>query len=243
MDKNTIVVVILCIAAVGLAGCTQNAAPPVTPVPTTLLPVQSETTVSADAQTCSADSDCVPVQCCHPTSCVNKASISRVCNLMCTQGCTGPLDCGAGSCGCGSNGKCTVVPAPTGTPSIVSKTSVSLAASPRQYSLSMSSVPGIGITATGNGFDAGRSRFVWTATYGHFLSWGAVNYTPTDVGNPATNHGEKLYWTYTQQPASTTEPVLITVTATDPATGRILGTADLVIDWDGTNGVILKSVL
>ena len=242
MDKNTVVVVILCIAALVIAGCTQTAHPPATPVPTTLPPAPTETTIAADAQTCTADADCVPVQCCHPTSCVNKASISRVCNLMCTQGCTGPLDCGAGSCGC-TNGKCSVVPAPTGTPSIVSKTSVTLTASPRQYSSSMSSVPGVGISVSANGFDARNAQFLWNASYGKFLSWGAVNYTPNDVGNPATNHGEKLYWSYTQQPASTAEPVLITVTATDTATGRIMGTADLTLDWDGANGVILKSLL
>jgi hypothetical protein len=107
----------------------------------------------------------------------------------------------------------------------------------------MSSVPGVGIGVSANGFEARRAQFLWTASYGKFLFWGAENYTPTDVGNPVTNHGEKLYWTYTQQPASTSDPVLITVTATDQATGRVMGTADLTLDWEGTNGVILKSLL
>lgn len=61
-----------------------------------------------DNTTCQSDSDCVSAQCCHPTSCINKA-YKGVCNLLCTQVCQGPLDCGAGRCGCVNN-KCTVIP-------------------------------------------------------------------------------------------------------------------------------------
>jgi len=242
MGKSAFTVVLLCIAAVILAGCTTTSPPPATPVPTTIPQVTTVPTTAADTLECTTDADCVPVQCCHPTSCVNKAAITRVCNLMCTQGCEGPLDCGAGSCGC-TNGKCAVVPAPAGTPSMVTKTSITLTASPRQYSNLMSSVPGIGISVSANGFDGARAQFLWNASYGKFLSWGAVNYTPTEVGNPVTNHGDKLYWTYIQQPALPAEPVLITVTASDPVTGRILGTSELTLDWDVNNGVLLKSLL
>jgi hypothetical protein len=58
---------------------------------------------------CTTDSDCVPAQCCHPTSCMNKA-YKHVCTLLCTASCEGPIDCGAGSCGC-VNGRCSVGPA------------------------------------------------------------------------------------------------------------------------------------
>jgi hypothetical protein len=58
--------------------------------------------------TCIDDSDCVGATCCHPTSCINKA-YKGVCNLLCTQVCQGPLDCGAGHCGCVNN-RCTVIP-------------------------------------------------------------------------------------------------------------------------------------
>jgi hypothetical protein len=66
------------------------------------------TTVLPSAQSCITKDDCVPAQCCHPTTCINKAN-KGVCNLMCTMSCEGPIDCGAGSCGC-INGKCSVVP-------------------------------------------------------------------------------------------------------------------------------------
>jgi hypothetical protein len=56
---------------------------------------------------CNSDYDCVPAQCCHPTSCIN-INYKGVCNLLCTQDCSGPLDCGAGFCACVDK-KCSVV--------------------------------------------------------------------------------------------------------------------------------------
>lgn len=57
---------------------------------------------------CQQDSDCAPVCGCHSNSCtpvINKTECERV---LCTQDCSGPLDCGAGYCGC-VNGKCRVI--------------------------------------------------------------------------------------------------------------------------------------
>jgi len=87
------------------SGCTAGNLPVVTVSPTQTPVV---TTAPATEQSCMTDDDCVPAQCCHPTSCTNKAN-KGVCNLQCTMSCEGPIDCGAGSCGC-VNGKCSVVP-------------------------------------------------------------------------------------------------------------------------------------
>jgi hypothetical protein len=106
----------------------------------------------------------------------------------------------------------------------------------------MSSTPGIGITVEANGFDADRSLFVWNATHGNFFTWGPLNYTVNEVGNPVTNHGEKLYWSFTQKPASILEPVVITVTATDATTGRMMGSSNVVLVWEGDNAVMLKNI-
>ena len=57
---------------------------------------------------CTQYSDCVPAQCCHPTSCINK-EYKEVCDVFCTASCEGPIDCGAGHCGC-VNGQCEVIP-------------------------------------------------------------------------------------------------------------------------------------
>jgi polar amino acid transport system substrate-binding protein len=63
-----------------------------------------------EIRTCGEDSDCVPEQCCHPTSCIN-AAYKGVCTELCTLECRGPIDCGAGHCGC-EDGACQVVSGP-----------------------------------------------------------------------------------------------------------------------------------
>jgi len=68
----------------------------------------STTTTTLPAEACTVDSDCMTSSCCHPTSCVK--GYQRVCNMLCTASCEGPLDCGRGRCGC-INGKCGVIPA------------------------------------------------------------------------------------------------------------------------------------
>jgi hypothetical protein len=62
----------------------------------------------SQAKSCTADSDCVGSECCHPTSCIN-INYKGVCNQLCTNVCQGPLDCGTGTCGCVNN-VCTVIP-------------------------------------------------------------------------------------------------------------------------------------
>ena len=59
---------------------------------------------------CTVDSDCVPAECCHPTGCINR-TYKEVCTLLCTASCEGPIDCGAGHCGC-VNGTYGVLPGP-----------------------------------------------------------------------------------------------------------------------------------
>src|SRR5665647_2849436 len=148
MDKTLLAFSVICIVAVLLAGCTASPLSPSGGTNTTL-PTSAVTTAPADNQTCTTDDDCVPAQCCHPTSCVNQASI-HVCNFLCTASCEGPLDCGAGSCGC-NNGKCSVVPATSSTK--IPLTSLKLIASPQRYSPMMSSTVGVGIEVNASGFD------------------------------------------------------------------------------------------
>jgi len=58
---------------------------------------------------CNSDEECIPAQCCHPTSCTNIRNKPNCSDIFCTQVCEGPIDCGAGSCKCVNN-KCQVVP-------------------------------------------------------------------------------------------------------------------------------------
>ena len=64
---------------------------------------------SQDNNRCISDSDCVPAQVCHPTSCVNKEFEPNKTGISCTQVCEpGTLNCGQGSCLC-KNNKCEAV--------------------------------------------------------------------------------------------------------------------------------------
>ena len=52
---------------------------------------------------CMDDSDCVPAQACHPTSCMNSAFVEES-DAFCTLDCApDTLDCGQGSCVCVDN--------------------------------------------------------------------------------------------------------------------------------------------
>ncbi|MEK6860064.1 MAG: hypothetical protein AABX54_04590 [Nanoarchaeota archaeon] len=57
---------------------------------------------------CEVDNDCVAATCCHADKCVTLDKKPDCKGMFCTMDCSGPLDCGAGHCGC-VNGKCAVV--------------------------------------------------------------------------------------------------------------------------------------
>lgn len=57
---------------------------------------------------CSSDEDCVPAQCCHPTSCVTAKEAPDCSGKMCTTVCMpNTMDCGQGKCVCRSS-RCVV---------------------------------------------------------------------------------------------------------------------------------------
>ena len=102
-----VMVLLLAAGLVMVSGC--SIAPPgtVSPAPTPLPPTTVMTTPPSPLQDCVTEDDCVPAECCHPTSCINKSD-KEVCTVFCTMSCEGPIDCGAGRCGC-VYGKCNVV--------------------------------------------------------------------------------------------------------------------------------------
>lgn len=150
---------------------------------------------------------------------------------MCTASCEGPLDCGAGSCGCVDK-KCSVIPAIKTVSVPAEGTAITVRASPKRYSNFMSSTPGIGLEPVASGFDAGNATFTWNATYGLFLSWNSPDFRVNELGDSAINHGEKLYWSFRDLPSSPVTPVTITVTAADPGSGRILGRSTITLVWE-----------
>jgi hypothetical protein len=233
MDPKLIVLLVICTAAVSVTGWMMHSPGPAgtTTMPVSTSPAIPAVTVSPDRiGECTRAADCVPAECCHPSRCIPKTQ-KQTCNLMCTASCEGPLDCGAGSCSC-VNGKCSVVPASSSSAIAAEYTAITIKASPRRYSPIMSSTPGIGLEPVATGFSAGNASFAWKATYGRFLSWNSTDFTISELGDTATNHGEKLYWSFIDKPSSTATPVTVTVTVTDTGSGLTLGSATVTFTWD-----------
>jgi hypothetical protein len=254
MNAKVLALLLICMATMAFAGCTAGS-PGVTPAPAPTPVITSVPATPPGEQACTTDDDCVPAQCCHPTSCTNKVAL-KPCNVMCTMICEGPIDCGAGSCGC-VNGKCSVVPAQATSGQGGQNVSLRLDASPQRYSPMMSSTPGIGLTPNVTGFvaaEAGFERkatdvtgnaitFEWNATYGEFLTWDAPDYKVHQIGNPVANSGGKVYWTFTEKPSSTKDPVIITVTARDMTRrGAVLGSSTVTLSWDGDYAVMVRDI-
>jgi hypothetical protein len=253
MDAKFIAIFIVGIAVVLTAGCTAGPAPAGTATPTQSAPTPDVATAPSDSRSCATVEDCVPAQCCHPTSCTGTATAPHCGNVMCTMSCEGPIDCGAGSCGC-VNGKCGIIAPGDQAPQ---ETSVKIEASPQRYSPMMSSTPGIGLTPRFTGFVAADTNlegnatdvawnainFEWNATFGRFLMWEAPDYKVHDIGNPVATDTRMIYWTFTDRPASTKDPVTITVTARDMTRqGAVLATSTLTLEWDGEYAVYVDGI-
>jgi hypothetical protein len=118
--------------------------------------------------------------------------------------------------------------------------SVRIDAAPQMYTPLMSSTPGIGLTPNVTGFNPADSEFTWNASYGEFLDWSPSNYTVSGLTQPVVNHGEKVYWSFTDVPISTRDPVIISVTARDLPSGQILGSSRLTLSWEGNYTVTVQ---
>ncbi|HSA38296.1 MAG TPA: hypothetical protein P5013_05310 [Methanoregula sp.] len=243
MDLTLITLLVISIAAVSIAGCTMHSPDPAgsPSIPTSLLPGTPAATTSAEQiAECNDASDCIPAECCSSSRCIPKVA-QRVCSMMCTASCEGPLDCGAGTCGC-VNRTCSLVPASSVSSAHGGLTGITIKASPQRYSPIMSSTPGIGLEPVATGFSADNALFAWKATYGQFLSWNSPDFKVNQLGDSVSNHGEKLYWSFIDKPPSTITPVMITVTAKDIASGRILGSSTVTLGWEGNYSVTVNQI-
>ncbi len=92
------------------------------------------------------------------------------------------------------------------------------------------------------GFNPADAEFTWNATYGEFLDWSSSNYTISGLSQPVINHGEKVYWSFTDVPATTRDPVIISVTARDLPSGQILGSSNLTLGWEGNFTVTVQKI-
>ena len=120
--------------------------------------------------------------------------------------------------------------------------SLRIDASPQIYSPYMSSTVGMGLAPNISGLTTNATEYEWTATYGHFLDWSAPNYTVNRVSEPVVNHGEKIYWSFTEAPESSRVPVIITITARYTTSKKPLATSRLTLGWKDNMTVVVEKI-
>jgi hypothetical protein len=120
---------------------------------------------------------------------------------------------------------------------------VDIAAEPPEYSLMMSSTPGIRLTARNTtGTLPPGAEYRWEASFGHFLSWSEPSYRVIPLG-PVTRQGpDAVYWSYDPLPPDQDPPeVTVTLTVTEPATGAVLAQGTLRITWKDRQTAVVWS--
>jgi len=119
---------------------------------------------------------------------------------------------------------------------------VRIDAFPQMYSPAMSSTIGIGLTPNVSGFNTTDAQFEWNATYGQFFDWSAPDYTVSRLSQPVVNNGEKIFWSFTEEPASPLVPVIITVTVRDVQSQKVLGGSRMTLGWKGNLTVVVEKI-
>ncbi|RPJ50155.1 MAG: hypothetical protein EHJ95_07645 [Methanobacteriota archaeon] len=102
------------------------------------------------------------------------------------------------------------------------------------YSIVMSSTPGLGLTAVVNGSapDASIAYYRWTTDYGEFLGWSAPDYRVRELGSNVGGNVTKVYWTYLSRADDAVRPdVHVSLEVIDAGSGRSLGRAERTIVW------------
>ena len=120
--------------------------------------------------------------------------------------------------------------------------SLTIDASPQVYSPLMSSTVGIGLTPNVSGLKTSETEYAWTASYGHFLDWSAPNYTVNTLSEPVVNHGEKIYWSFTEVPKSPLVPVIITLTERDITSKKPIAGSSMTLGWKNNITVVVEKI-
>jgi hypothetical protein len=127
-------------------------------------------------------------------------------------------------------GRPTQSPAPTSAVPL----SLSINATPTRYNPAMSSTIGIRLTPVNtSGIIPPDAQFTWETTVGTFYHWGPPDFRVTELGTPYTGDSEPVYWSYfLEHGEKERHPVTVSLSVSDPATGRVLGNASLRIGWE-----------
>jgi hypothetical protein len=129
----------------------------------------------------------------------------------------------------------------TGVCPVTIPASVRIDATPSRYSPIMSSTPGIRLTPNISGFNLAGAEFSWNTSYGHFLSWGPPDYTIRSLAQPVVNHGETIYWSFTDPAPPARDQVIILVITRNTSSGQVIGSSKMTLGWEGNFTVVTQN--
>ncbi len=111
---------------------------------------------------------------------------------------------------------------------------------PTEYSLIMSSTPGIRLTPHISGFGSNDARYEWNTTSGTFLKGSSMIYEIDEYGNYVVPSATPVYWMMTSLFHSPQDVITITLIARDPKSGLELNRSQLMFEWKDETTVRLR---
>jgi hypothetical protein len=101
------------------------------------------------------------------------------------------------------------------------------------YTPAMSSTVGIGLTPVyPSSTDNGTVSFRWQSDFGYFISWKAPDFKVITLRSDISADDQKIYWSYSPDDMGREkQPVRVTLTIIDKASGRTLNSTSLIITW------------
>jgi hypothetical protein len=108
-----------------------------------------------------------------------------------------------------------------------------------EYSLVMSSVPGMRLIPVTSGNVSG-ALFHWTTNYGTFLFWNSPDFRVVTQGREVVTDPRPVYWSF--DPGKMSEPrppVTIGLSVEDPGSGTVLARTEVGIGWAGHDTAVM----
>jgi hypothetical protein len=120
------------------------------------------------------------------------------------------------------------IPLPPETPVYM----VSICTDTPEYSLVMSSVPGMRLIPVISG-DISGARLHWTTNYGSFIFWNSPDYRVWSQGNEIVTDLRPVYWSYDPGEGNQPRPpVTIDLTLEDKGSGTVLARTEVHLWWE-----------
>ena len=116
---------------------------------------------------------------------------------------------------------------------------VALCTDTPEYSLIMSSVPGMRLIPVVPPDMAG-ARFHWETSYGEFLTWDSPDHRVQGHGNEFVTDLRPVYWSFAPRGNDSRPPVTINLKVEDPGSGTTLASTKVRIGWEEYDTAVMS---